>query len=155
MDKSIVRGWENQIKGAIHRDGKTIYVRYTQNSVCPSCVIDPVSHEGRFNCSTCNGTGYYKVSTAVAVKAAVNTFIGSGSFVRYGNDKFSIVPIGSARITVWKEDVSKNPYSATAQTYFDSAVSVKIGTIYYAVKDIVYTGIADDTVCVVTLERKV
>lgn len=156
MDKSIIRDWENSIKKAIHNDGKLIYLTYNDNSQCPYCVVDPVSHAGRFNCSTCNGSGYLTAQYTVTVRAAVNRFVGGFGAIRFGNEKFSLAPVGQARITVWKEDVSRNPFSHTAKTYFESADNVQIGNMYYAVKDVAEVGAGDyDTVCVVTLERKV
>jgi len=155
MDKSVIRDWENSLKNVIQKDGKIVYLTYHDNSECSWCTVDPVSKEGRFNCSTCNGTGYYSIYYTIPIRAVVNRFIGNFGFIRFGNEKFSLVPTGQARITVWRDDVTRNPYSHTASTYFETADNVKIGNMYYAIKDIAEVGAGQyDTVCVVTLERK-
>ena len=155
MDNSLIRLTENALEQQIHTYGKTIYIKSHLSSPCGYCVLDPVSGAGRFNCSTCHGTGNWNVSTVYSVKGIVNNFVGNMGFIRFGTEKMSLAPIGQARVSIWLTDVLMNPYSHTSRTYLDSAESIRIGADYYAIKDYSRIGIDDESkVCVITLERK-
>lgn len=138
----------------IHDEGKYVGVRYKTNSQCSYCTIDPISGDGRYNCSTCNGTGIVSVATTASVKAIVNTFSGGSGFIRFANDKLGLLPYGHIRITVWLDDIRRTKYSNISPTYLDSAESIILGGKKYAVKDYNYIGIdEEDLVCVMTCER--
>lgn len=155
MDMSIKRLAENALNKQIHNYGKTAYIKYHVSNPCVYCVLDPVSGAGRFNCSTCHGTGRWNYASTYPVKGILNSFVGNMGFIKYGTEKISLAPIGQSRLSVWLQDILFNPYSHTARTYLDSAESIRIGADYYAVKDYSRIGIDDEArVCVITLERK-
>lgn len=155
MDMSIKRSAENALYKQIHDNGQTVYIKYHLSSACSYCVLDPVSHAGRFNCSTCHGTGRWNSSTVFSVKGIVNNFVGNMGFIRFGTEKITLAPLGQARATVWLADIMFNPYVPTSRTYLDSAESIRIGSNYFAIKDFSKIGLDDEAkVCVITLERK-
>ena len=155
MDMSIKRSSENAMDKHIHSYGQTMNIKYHVSSACRYCVLDPVSNAGRFNCSTCHGTGSWNVSTVISVKGIMNNFVGNMGFIRFGSEKFTIAPQGQARATVWLADIMFNPYVSTSRTYLDSAESIKVGANYFAIKDYSRIGVDDEPkVCVITLERK-
>lgn len=155
MRHHIARNWEKTIYNSIQNDGRDVAINYYSSVYpCPSCTIDPFTNEStNANCSTCDGTGYYKASNTYNGKGVINTYIGNHRYIYYGNEILNVVPEGEARLTMWLPDILVNIHSATGKTYLDSASSVTVDGYNYNVKNIQKVGMDELKVCVATLQR--
>jgi hypothetical protein len=151
---SFINAWERQIYDSISKYGRDIVIRYNTVTQCSYCGIDPISFGSvKYDCATCDGTGYVKTATVYSTKAVMNTFLGNNRFVYYGNDKVNIISDGEARATIWLDGVLTNNHSTTGATILDSSYSIGVDGTNYTMKDYQRIGIDDLKVCIITLAR--
>lgn len=145
--------WEKQMADLIHYGGRVIDISYAVQKQCEYCVVNPITRDGRPNCTTCHGTGEWTVSTVVSVRGVVNKFSGNMAATQYNLEKFGYLPEGKARVTFWLPDILKNPYNEKSHTVLDSSVGILIDGQRYTIRDGTKVGWQNLRVGIYTMER--